>query len=296
MPDIDGKRMHADVVEQANIARRYRDQGHPKFWGRITGTSADAEGAAWMLAKFKAAGLTDVRASRSTSARNGFRSPGRSASRAAARPSCSTRPSRTTRRLARRRRDWIVEAVYVGLGCEADFAGRDVKGKAVFVFSMLGAPEERAVRRAADKGAAAVFEVDMLPGNMRYQAYPSGTKVPVFTVGHNDGVAAREVIAAMPPGQSARVKVKLSVERVPNLKTALIWGTLPGATDETIYIMAHRDGWFDASGDNASGVASMIELAGHYGKMPQAQRRRTMIFVALDGHHNYGTEGAAVGN
>ena len=31
--DIDGRRMHRDVVAQAEIARRYRDQGHPKFWG-----------------------------------------------------------------------------------------------------------------------------------------------------------------------------------------------------------------------------------------------------------------------
>jgi hypothetical protein len=46
----------------------------------------------------------------------------------------------------------------------------------------------------------------------------------------------------MRTGRSARVKVKLIIERVPNLKTALIWGALPGATDETIYIMAHRDG------------------------------------------------------
>ncbi len=59
--------------------------------------------------------------------------------------------------------------------------------------------------------------------------------------------------------------------------------------------MAHRDGWFDASGDNASGVASMIGLAEHYSKIPQAQRKRTMIFIGLDGHHNSG-EGSAVGN
>ncbi len=82
---------------------------------------------------------------------------------------------------------------------------------------------------------------------------------------------------------------------MPNLKTALIWGTLPGATDETVYIMAHRDGWFDASGDNAGGVASMLGLAEHYSKIPQAQRKRTMVFIALDGHHNSG-EGSAVGN
>ena len=156
---------------------------------------------------------------------------------------------------------------------------------------MQGAPTEGAVRLAEEKGAAAVFEVNMLPGNARYQSYPMRTTGPAFVVGHDDGVAARTLIAA---GQ-ARVKVKLSVERVPNLKTALVWGTLPGATDETIYIMAHRDGWFDASGDNASGVASMVALAEHYGKMPQAQRRRTMIFIGLDGHHNSG-EGSAVGN
>src|SRR6187200_2992614 len=59
--DLDGKKMHRYVVEQAQIARRYRDQGHPKFWGRIIGTSADAESATWLANKFKAVGMTDVR-------------------------------------------------------------------------------------------------------------------------------------------------------------------------------------------------------------------------------------------
>jgi hypothetical protein len=58
---IDGKRMHRDVVEQAHISRRYRDKVHPKFWGRITGTSSDHESAEWLASKFKAAGLSDVR-------------------------------------------------------------------------------------------------------------------------------------------------------------------------------------------------------------------------------------------
>ena len=49
------------------------------------------------------------------------------------------------------------------------------------------------------------------------------------------------------------MKATLDIQMVPNLKTALVWGTLPGATDETIYIVAHRDGWFEASGDNAGG-------------------------------------------
>ena len=58
---IDGRHLHQYVEEQASMSRRYRDQGHPKFWGRIIGSSADAENAGWLAAKFKSAGLSDVR-------------------------------------------------------------------------------------------------------------------------------------------------------------------------------------------------------------------------------------------
>jgi hypothetical protein len=57
---IDGKHLHEYVVEQAMIARRYRDHGHPQFWGRITGTSGDVEDMQWMVYKFKKIGMTDV--------------------------------------------------------------------------------------------------------------------------------------------------------------------------------------------------------------------------------------------
>src|SRR3954469_4079682 len=59
--DIDGKRLHTYVVDQAAISRRYRDQGHRQFWGRITGTSGDAESAEWLAAHFRRIGLTDTR-------------------------------------------------------------------------------------------------------------------------------------------------------------------------------------------------------------------------------------------
>jgi len=58
---IGGKHLHQYVEEQAAISRRYRDQGHPRFWGRIIGTSADAESAEWLANKFKSFGLSDVR-------------------------------------------------------------------------------------------------------------------------------------------------------------------------------------------------------------------------------------------
>jgi hypothetical protein len=292
---IDGRRLHQYVVEQANISRRYRDAGHPRFWGRIIGTSADAEDAEWMIAKFKTAGLSDVHAQTFDLVPQWFPEAW-DVSVAAGGKTISLESAQPDYGAAGTSAEGLdLEAMYAGLGSEADFAGREVKGKAVFIFSMLGAPNEGAVRRAGAKGAAAIFEVNMLPGNARYQAYPSGTTAPAFTVGHDDGVAARDLIASTPAGQSPRVKVRLDVRRVPNLKTAQIWGSLPGATDETIYILAHRDGWFDASGDNAGGVASMLGLAEHFARIPRARRKRTMIFVALDGHHNSG-EGSAVGN
>ena len=292
---IDGKRIHKYVVEQAAISRRYRDQGHPQFWGRIIGTSGDAESAEWLAAKFRDIGLSDVRIQpidlepqwMAQSWEVSVTSGGETLRLESAQP--AYRASGTPPE------GLDVEAVYVGLGSDADFAGRDVRGKAVLAFSMLGVRSEGAPRRADRNGAAVIFDVRMLPGNMRYQAYPSRTDAPTFSLGSEEGYAVRDLIADAPAGQAPRVTVALDVEMTPDLKTALVWGTLPGRTDETIYVMAHRDGWFDAAGDNASGVASMIGLAEHYAKVPQAERRRTIVFLGLDGHHNSGPGSAAGG-
>jgi peptidase M28-like protein len=291
---IDGKHLHQYVEEQAAIARRYRDQGHPKFWGRIIGSSADAESAEWLANKFKSFGMSDVRIQPLDLPPQWFPQKWEVTVTGGGKTLTLDSAQPDYRAVALPPGGIDVEAIYGGMGSTADLKGKDIKGKAVFTYMMLGAYNEGAVKRADDNGAAAIFEVDMTPGNMRYQAYPSNTKAPAFTVGGDDGLTVRELIASLPPGQSAHVKATLDVQMVPNLKTALVWGTLPGATDETIYIVAHRDGWFEASGDNAGGVAAMVGLAEYYSKVPQAQRRRTMVFIGLDGHHNTGP-GSAVG-
>ena len=55
---IDSKHLWQYVREQADIAERYRDQGHPQFWVRIAGTSSDLEDVQWLLTKYRQAGLT----------------------------------------------------------------------------------------------------------------------------------------------------------------------------------------------------------------------------------------------
>ena len=284
-PTIDGRAMQLDIIEQQEISRRYRDTVNSQYWGRIIGASSDWDSAGWLEDRFDDIGLSDVRVQPFDLTPQWFpqswtvtvTTRGGEFRLATAHP--FYRSEGTTV-------DGLdLELVYVGLGTEADFSDRDVAGKAVLVSALLGLPDEEALERAAEKGAAAIFNARMLPGNLRYQAYPVATGVPTLSLGNDDGVALRELIER---GLTPRVRVRLDVEIVRDLRTAMVWGTLPGRSDETIYVMAHRDGFFDAAGDNASGVAAMIALAQHYAAVAEAGRPRTMIFIGLDGHHNSG--------
>ena len=164
---IDGKHLHRYVEEQAAISRRYRDQGHPKFWGRIIGSSADAESAEWLANKFKSIGMSDVHIQPLDLSPQWFpqrwdlmvTGGGKTLTLDSAQPDY--------RAAALPPGGIDVEAMYGGLGSNADFVGKDLKGNAVFTYTMLGMHNEDAVKRADDEGAAAIFEVDMLPGNMR---------------------------------------------------------------------------------------------------------------------------------
>src|SRR5256885_13314493 len=291
---IDGRHLHTFVVEQAAISRRFRDAGHPQYWGRIIGSSGDEESAAWLADKFRSIGLSDVHVQplpvtppvwepvqpwEIVANGDGERLPLTSAQPAygsAAAPSGGLN----------------LEAIYVGTGSEADFQGRDVRGKVVVVYSVPfpaatweTARSERVYRRAEEKGAAAILVLLAVPGNLRVQGYTTGGKIPTFTLGMEDGYALRELIGRAPAGRPPHISIHFETRAVSNLKSATVWGRLPGATDETVYVMAHRDGWFDGASDNASGVASMLGLAEYYARMSRAQRRRTMVFMGVSGHH-----------
>ncbi|MBN9546786.1 MAG: M28 family peptidase [Alphaproteobacteria bacterium] len=283
---IDGKHLWGYVAEQADIARRYRDSGHPQFWGRLAGTSADVEDAAWLQNKFKQIGLETrlqtvnffapqwAAESWSVAAVGGAKSiPIASAEPAYASPGTDGK-------------ELDLEVAYVGLGSEADFANRDVRGKAVLLVkapSTYQAGSADLLKRAEDHGAAAILSMDLRGGNYNVQSYRAYTKVPTFNLGTKDGEAIRDLIAV--PGAAPHIKIRLDAKWLPDQKSYLVWGTLPGATNETIYVIAHRDGFFDAAGDNASGVATMLGLAEHFAKIPKSQRRRTMVFLGTDGHH-----------
>ena len=124
--------------EKGDTAERYRDQGHPQFRGIIAGTSGDAEDAQWMLKKYQQIGLTDTHVQTvalfhpqwaAQSWAVAVTSSSNAMSLSSAQPAYATASTDG--------RELDLPAVYVGLGSEADFAGRDVRGKAVLLIGAV---------------------------------------------------------------------------------------------------------------------------------------------------------------
>src|SRR5262249_43164043 len=183
------------------------------------------------------------------------------------------------------------QAVWVGLGTAADLQGRDVRGKAVFIYSVPtpggrdhSANWNGAQRRANEAGAARAVIIIGVPGNAI--STPEGavnTRAPTLTISPEEGNVIRE---ALEKGETVTVHVAADIKEKHGLKTANVWGVLPGATDENILVMAHTDAFFEGAMDNASGIAMMLEIARHYTAIPQAQRRRTITFFTKSVHHH----------
>jgi hypothetical protein len=288
---IDGTHLKRYVEELAAMSRRYRDNGHPQFWGRIIGTEADAENGRWLADRFKAIGLSDVREQRFDLPPQWMpQSWGVSASGGGKDlPLGSAQP--TYRSQATPASGLTLDAVDVGLATDADLARQDLKGKAVFFYSndymsRHATASNGAWKRISEKGAAAIFITLMIPGNLKLQFYPVQSPVPTFSLGLEDGLAVRDLIARSAGGAATRVNLRLDVQMVPNLQTATIWGVLPGTNDENIMVVAHRDGWFEGANDNGTGVATLLGIAEYFSKVPAAQRRRTITFIGSTGHHD----------
>jgi hypothetical protein len=253
---IDGEHLKQYVEELCAISRRYRDAGH-QFWGRITGTEADAENAQWMLAKFRQIGLNDVHEQTLDLPPQWMPQSWSVVASANGKTLRLDTVQPTYLAVGTPPEGLNLQAVYVGLGSDADLTlSRDVKGKAVFFYSTDLASRhapimDNAIKRIGERGAAAIFIIQGLPGNEKTQFYPVNSPVPTFSLGQKDGLAMRDLIAQAGAGE-AHVKIVLDIQRVPNLKSATIWGTLPGMTDESDVIVAHRDGWFEGANDNAA--------------------------------------------
>lgn len=285
---IDGVRIKQLVDEITALSRKSRDDGE-RYWGRIAGTRHDALIHDWSAAKFREIGLENVRVQEFGLRPQWFPtswSVTATGSGQTLKPESVFPAGRTA---ATPPGGLNLDAVWVGLGTEADFAGKDLKGKLVVMHSWpTDAPHAHSAawlgsfQRAADKGAAALLVNRATPGNFKLIGHNS----PVTTVwiGTDDMNALRQLIEKGP----VKVHVQLATEMRAGLKDANVWGTLPGTTSEEIFIKAHHDGYFEAAMDNASGVATVVALAEYFAKVPKSQRRRTITFLSVAAHHGGG--------
>jgi Peptidase family M28 len=285
--DIQGDHLKSLLMEVDAISLEDRDRGNV-FWGRNVGTWGHVATEDWVEGYFRAHGLEDIHRESFDLApvwvphawEIGFASGGEAFSLQSARPpeGMESTPA-----------DGLdFELAWLGTGSDADYLGRDVSGKAVLILDIPrpgtlrhSVATEGSIQRAFDHGAAAVGIVYGISDNFAVWQRTGGR--PGFNVGYEDGLELRDRLGR---GERVTVNLKMDSEEVPDRQAASVWGTLPGASDEEILIIAHMDGYFQASLDNASGLAVMVGLLEHFASVPREQRPRTIRFLGSVGHHS----------
>jgi hypothetical protein len=283
---IDGARLKAWLMEVDAISLRDRDRG-TVFWGRNVGTQGHVETQDWVERYFRQYGLVDVRRQsfdlgpqwQASSYDIAFTAEGRTFALESARPpeDGESTPAEGLE----------YELVWLGQGSDADYLGRDVRGKAVVVQDIPLPGDirhtlalEGVLERAAAKGAAAVGIVYGISDN--FAAWQPTGDLPGFNLGYEDGMRIRDLLGR---GERVTVRIRLQAEMVAGLTAASVWGTLPGRSDEEVLVVAHLDGFFQGASDNGSGLAAMIGLLDYYSRIPQSERPRTIRFLGSVGHH-----------
>ncbi len=168
--------------------------------------------------------------------------------------------------------------VHVGTGEPADYDGKDVSGRIALIERNVTFHRSAQYREAIARGAAGLISVSHAPDNL-VQIGTIGEpedglcEIPAVSVGERDG---RELIAAARSGESV-VAMRVDAALEPALGRNVV-GWLPGE-HPALLIGAHHDTWHVGSTDNGTGVSVLIELAEQLSRAP---RRRAVVFVAYD--------------
>jgi hypothetical protein len=299
---VEGYRIKADILKLTAFSLMSLESGE-LYWGRIPGTKYHQMSLDFMADEFRNLGL-EVRRQPvdlppmwyPTALTGSYRSGARSGALQTLFPIDGTKPTPAAGITA--------EAVWVGVGAAPDLLGRDLKGKAVLIYSTFvpGGRSHSASDRAGifnsdtlamKAGAAMIINVMAVPGNAQFnpEGAPEGHEaVPTLTISQDEGFMLRDMLAA---GERVEINLTLDIEDRTGLKSENIFATLPGMSDEHDIIVMHADGFFQAAMDNASGMATGLEIARFYAAKPKVQRPRTMVFLVIPDHH-HGENGRAL--
>lgn len=300
--DVDGYRIKEDIKKLTAFSLMSLDAGE-LYWGRIPGSRYHQMGLDYMAAEYATLGL-DVRRQPvalpplwyPTRLSASYRTRAKSGALLTMFPIDGTKPTPAGGITA--------EAVWVGVGAAPDLIGRDLRGKAVIIYSTFvpGGRSHSASDRAGlfnsntlatKAGAALIVNVMAVPGNGQFnpEGAPEGVDaVPTLTLSQDEGFMLRDLLAS---GEKVQLSVTLDIEQRTGLLTENVYAVLPGVSDEQILVVVHADGFFQGAMDNASGMATSLEIARHYAAVPRTGRPRTMVFLAMPDHH-HGEHGRAL--
>src|SRR6516164_9867926 len=132
---IDGLKMKDTLKEVVAISLKGRDDGN-KYWGRIAGTKYEAMMHDWVEARFRKYGLQDVHRQPFTLPPQWFPTDWDYTFTAGGKSYAFKSINPALESVATPPGGLDLDVVWVGTGTAADFAGRDVKGKAVLIHSI----------------------------------------------------------------------------------------------------------------------------------------------------------------
>jgi hypothetical protein len=301
--DLTAARIWPDLETIVSFSKQSRAAGD-RVWGRVTGFPAASATHAWVAEQLRRAGLQSVQVqpyeasapmwwATSWEVRVVAPAPGSpDVVLDSAVPTGGSQISGGT-----------LSAPLVHVGAVTDPVPHDVdvKGKiavqhltpASGAYSERGRTTERA-RELTKRGAVAVVNVVEQTGNMHVRDF-ANCGAPCFNVGTADGAFLESVIQkARAAGGELRMRLRLDAAMRSGLKGDNTFGLVPakdGSIDgESLVVNAHVDGWYDAAGDNADGLAVLVAMARHFAK-PENRLERALVFVASGGHHSTGLNG-----
>ncbi|MEO3470568.1 M28 family peptidase [Roseomonas sp. CAU 1739] len=189
--------------------------------------------------------------------------------------------------------------VYIGHGSEADFAGRDLRGR---ILLMEGMATPATAQRATRAGAAGHLHISHhehihemcispvwgSPGNSTKAGMPATV---VCSVNNADGGAIRDALAA---GRQPVVTLNAEVDTGWR-KTPILVADLDGPggpADPFVLLSGHHDTWYFGVMDNGSANAGMMEVA-RLCALHRAKMKRGLRVCFWSGHSHGRYSGSA---
>ncbi|MBI4606752.1 MAG: M28 family peptidase [Planctomycetes bacterium] len=206
---------------------------------------------------------------------------------------------------------------YVGEGTAADFEGAAVAGRIAVAEARFAELSAAVLKRGAhfirDPGGtipdgtlhaaswlirnlAAYFEAQKrgaaafagiladspVDGCDHFVPYDGHRKaLPAVWVGREHGAALRDLARR---GEAARL---VSLGCCETADSHNVVSVVPGTGEESVVVTSHHDAPFASAVEDASGLAVLLALAGHFGSRP-GSLRRSLVFVASSGHFHGG--------